>query len=107
MRRRLTYPLRRWPRLSKAVLVSAGLLIAVVGFANAYILLDSSGESTAKVADVPRTPVAIGPGALVEPDGRMSTMLADRVSDPAALWHAGWSFGRALCSNCQRASGRV
>lgn len=29
------------------------------------------------------------PGALVEPDGTMSAMLADRVRQAAALWHAG------------------
>src|SRR4051794_40298117 len=89
MRRKATYPLRRWPRLSKLVLGSFALLIAIVALANAYILLDTSGRSTSKVADVARTPVAIVPGALVEPDGQMSMMLADRVRDAAALWHRG------------------
>ncbi len=87
--RKLTYPLRRWPRLSKVALAGGGLLVAVVVFANAYVLLSTDGESTSNVADVPHTQVAIVPGALVQPNGRMSAMLADRVRDAAALWHAG------------------
>jgi SanA protein len=89
MRHKFNYPLRRWPRFSKAALGAAGLLIAAVVVANAYILFDTSGESTSVVADVPRAGVAIVPGALVNPSGTMSTMLADRVHDAAALWHAG------------------
>jgi SanA protein len=41
------------------------------------------------VGEVPRAQVAIVPGALVQPDGRMSAMLRDRVERAAALWHAG------------------
>lgn len=87
--RKLTYPLRRWPRPSKAAIGGVALLLLVVAAANAYILLSTSGEATGNVADVPQTEVAIVPGALVPPDGRMSTMLADRVEEAAALWHAG------------------
>lgn len=86
--RRLTYPLRRWPRLTKAALVGTALLVLLVALANAYVLA-SGGDSTAKVADVPKTEVAIVPGAMVNADGTMSTMLADRVEQAAALWHAG------------------
>lgn len=86
--RRLTYPLRRWPRLTKAALAGAGVLVLLVALANAYVL--TSGEdSTSKIADVPETEVAIVLGAAVEADGKMSTMLADRVEQAAALWHAG------------------
>jgi SanA protein len=86
--RRLTYPLRRWPRLTKTALVGAGVLVLLVALANAYVL--TSGEdSTSKIADVPKTEVAIVPGALVDADGKMSTMLADRVEQAAALWQAG------------------
>lgn len=86
--RRLTYPLRRWPRLTKVTLAGAGVLVLLVALANAYVL--TSGEdSTSKIADVPRTEVAIVLGAAVEADGKMSTMLADRVEQAAALWHAG------------------
>ena len=56
--------------------------------ANAYVL-SSGGDSTGEVAEVPHAEVAIVPGALVEPDGEMSSMLADRVRRAAALWHAG------------------
>lgn len=84
-----TYPLRRWPRLSKAAIGAAVILVLVVVGSNAYVLLSTSGESTSKIADVPPEPVAIVPGALVQPNGKMSVMLADRVRDAARLWHAG------------------
>lgn len=87
--RKLTYPARRWPRLFKASLAGCvALVVAIVG-ANAYILLSSSEESTANVADVPHAQVAIVPGALVQPNGKMSAMLADRVRQADALWKAG------------------
>ncbi|MDX6601649.1 MAG: SanA protein [Solirubrobacterales bacterium] len=84
----LTYPLRRWPRLSKLVLGGAALVVLVVGAANVYVLL-SADRSTSEVAEVPPAEVAIVPGALVEPDGDMSAMLADRVEQASRLWHAG------------------
>jgi SanA protein len=87
--RRASYPLRRWPRLSKTVISGAFLLVLVVVGSNAYVLLSAEGESTGKVAEVPPAQVAIVPGALVKPDGKMSAMLADRVRQAAALWHAG------------------
>ena len=87
--RKLAYPLRRWPRLSRVALAGGGLLVALVGISNAYVLLSTDGESTGSVADVPHVQVAIVPGALVQPDGRMSTMLADRVAAAAKLWRAG------------------
>jgi SanA protein len=64
------------------------LVLVVVG-SNAYILLSAGGESTDRVADVPSAQVAIVPGALVQPNGKMSGMLGDRVRQAAALWHAG------------------
>ncbi|HEY5052573.1 MAG TPA: ElyC/SanA/YdcF family protein [Solirubrobacterales bacterium] len=85
----MTFPLRRWPRLSKAALVGGGLLALLIVGANAYILLSTSGESTGVVADVPPAPVAIVPGALVQPNGKMSPMLGDRVRQASRLWHAG------------------
>ncbi len=87
--RRLTYPLRRWPRLSKAAIGGASVLALLVAASNAYVLLGAQGRSTDTVAEVPPAQVAIVPGALVEPDGDMSAMLADRVEQAAALWHAG------------------
>jgi SanA protein len=61
----------------------------LTGFANAYVLLSTRGEATGEIADVPHAEVAIVPGALVRPNGKMSPMLADRVGQAAALWHAG------------------
>jgi SanA protein len=83
------YPLRRWPRLSKAAISGAALIVLLIGLANAYVLLIAGGESTGDIADVPNAEVAIVPGALVQPNGKMSAMLADRVHRAAALWHAG------------------
>jgi SanA protein len=87
--RKLTYPSRRWPRTSKALLGMAVVLVLGVVAANAYILLSTQGEATADVAEVPVAPVAIVPGALVQPDGKMSVMLGDRVKDAYRLWKAG------------------
>lgn len=89
VRRGLGYPMRRWPRLSKAAISGAVLLALVVALSNAYILFIAGGESTGKVANVPQAEVAIVPGALVQPNGKMSAMLADRVQRASALWHAG------------------
>jgi SanA protein len=75
--------------MSKVMIGGAVVLLLVVAGANAYILLSTGAEATGDIADVPRTEVAIVPGALVQPDGKMSTMLGDRVRQAAALWHAG------------------
>jgi SanA protein len=88
MRRALTYPLRRWPRLTKVALAGVAVMALVLIFANAYVLYEG-GDSTSRIADVPSAEVAIVPGALVQPDGRMSAMLADRVRQAAALWRVG------------------
>ncbi len=87
--RAVTFPLRRWPRLSRVAVGGVVVLVLLVALANAYILLSTEGESTGNVADVPHAQVAIVPGALVKPNGRMSPMLADRVRQASALWHAG------------------
>jgi SanA protein len=87
--RKLTYPIRRWPRLSKVAIGGSMVLVAVVIGANAYILLSTDGEATGNVADVPHAQVAIVPGALVQPNGKMSAMLVDRVRQADALWKAG------------------
>lgn len=86
--RTITYPLRRWPRLTKVVLAGAGGLVLLVVLANLYVL-SSGGDSTADLAEVTQAEVAIVPGALVEPDGDMSAMLAARVEQASRLWHAG------------------
>jgi SanA protein len=86
--RTLTYPLRRWPRLSKLALGGAAALVLLVAFANVYVLL-KGGDSTSEISEVPKTEVAIVPGALVKPNGEMSGMLNDRVEQASRLWHAG------------------
>ena len=85
----LTYPFRRWPRTSKVLAGLGALLVAIVAGANAYVLLNYGGGSTDVVAEVPHAEVAIVPGALVQPNGKMSGMLADRVEQASRLWHAG------------------
>jgi SanA protein len=67
----------------------AALVALLIAAANAYVLLSAREDSTDSIAEVPRAEVAIVPGALVEPDGRMSAMLAARVKQAARLWHAG------------------
>ncbi len=86
--RKAIYSLRRWPRLSRLAIGGAGALGLSIALANAYVL-SAGGGSTDSVAEVPHAQVAIVPGALVNPDGSMSTMLADRVRQASALWHAG------------------
>lgn len=88
MRRGITYPLRRWPRLSKLLLGGGAALALLVLLANVYVL-SSGGDSTSSVSDVSPAEVAIVPGAFVEPDGDMSAMLAARVEQASRLWHAG------------------
>jgi SanA protein len=87
--RKLTYPLRRWPRLSKAAIGGTVAIVFLVVGSNAYVLLSERGEATGDVASVPAAEVAIVPGALVQPNGEMSGMLRDRVRQASALWHAG------------------
>jgi SanA protein len=86
--RKLTYPLRRWPRLSKLALGGAAAIVLLVLFANVYVF-SKGGDSTSEVSEVQPVEVAIVPGALVEPDGDMSAMLAARVEQASRLWHAG------------------
>lgn len=63
-------------------------LVLVIALLNVYVLT-GGGDSTSEVAEVPAVEVAIVPGALVEPDGDMSAMLAARVEQASRLWHAG------------------
>jgi SanA protein len=88
MRKVILYPWKRWPRLSKAALGLGVILALLVLGANVYVL-SQGADSTSRVADVPQAEVAIVPGALVEPDGDMSAMLAARVEQASRLWRAG------------------
>jgi len=85
----LTRPFRRHPRITLAV--AGAFLLTLVGVigANALVVISSSGEDTKDVAKLRHAQVALVLGAQVQPDGRMSAMLADRVSQAVALWRAG------------------
>jgi SanA protein len=63
--------------------LAAGALI--VGVANAIVLLGAGGADH-DPARAPRAEVALVLGALVQPDGRPSAMLADRLDAAAALY---------------------
>ncbi len=81
---------RRWARRLVIAAISLALaLVLLIGGANAYVLLDESGNSSNDLARVPKAEVALVLGAFVESDGRMSQMLADRVQGAVALWRAG------------------
>lgn len=95
--RQLGYPWRRFPRTSWTLTSGFVALVLLVVGANAYILLREGGKATSEVAEVPPAEVAIVPGALVQPNGKMSAMLADRVEQAARLWHAG-RVGKILVS---------
>ena len=84
---KMLYPARRWPRLTKAALAGGVSVAVLIAMANAYVLLNE-GDSAESVAELPRAQVVIVPGALVKPDGTMSTMLADRVHGALSLWRA-------------------
>ncbi len=78
--------------LKRAVIAMGCLMAAVillVGGANAYVLISEQGDSTSEVSRLHDAQVALVLGAYVEPDGRMSQMLSDRVQRAAQLWHAG------------------
>lgn len=66
----------------------AATLVLVIGAVNAYVVTSVPG-ATSNIARLPHAQVALVPGALVQPDGRMSAMLADRVTQALALWRAG------------------
>lgn len=89
IRRRVSYPLRRWPRISAGVIGLGAMLGLFFAGSNVYILVSAQGEYTSEIDDVQEAQVAIVPGALVKPDGEMSDMLADRVEQASRLWHAG------------------
>jgi SanA protein len=94
---KLAWPWRRFPKTAWALTSGFVAVVLIVVLANAYILLREDGNSTSKVADVSPAEVAIVPGAMVRPDGKMSAMLADRVKAASRLWHAG-KVGKILVS---------
>jgi SanA protein len=79
-------------RHSRAITIAAALclvgVLAIAG-ANLYVVLGSRGQATSQISELPHAQAAIVPGALVEADGEMSLMLADRVGRTVELWEAG------------------
>jgi SanA protein len=71
-----------------AVLCVLGVVALVAIGANAFMLLSTKGDSTSDPAKLKHAQAAIVLGALVQPNGQMSGMLADRVSQAVALWRA-------------------
>src|SRR3954452_20893132 len=65
--------------------VTGVLLLAAL---NGYVLL-RAGSAGHDIDGVRHAQVAIVPGALVRPDGQLSSMLEDRVDGAAALYQAG------------------
>ncbi len=62
-------------------------LVLLVAVANAVVLLGGSGSDS--VAGAPHAQAALLLGAKVQPDGTLSSMLADRVTIAARLYRAG------------------
>ncbi len=63
--------------------------VVVVAAANLIVLVRADGDVRSVASESDPATVAIVLGAQVKPDGTMSAMLADRVSQGAALWRAG------------------
>lgn len=81
---------RRWGRRLLGALAGLAAMAALaVGGANGYVLLSEQNDSTSDLSRVPHAQVALVLGALVEPSGHMSQMLADRVKRTAQLWRTG------------------
>jgi SanA protein len=82
---------RRWrrPPILKPLIVAAALVIGLVLAADAYVLLSTRGQATDDISEVPHAQAAVVLGAMVHSDGRMSSMLTDRVARAAELWEAG------------------
>jgi SanA protein len=77
----------KWLLLAAAVTAATGALAATA--INLYVAMSVRGQIVSSVADAPHAQAAIVPGALVNADGTMSPMLADRVKRGAQLFLAG------------------
>jgi SanA protein len=72
----------------RALAAFGGGLVLLVLAAKAYIVISTRGDATSEIAALPHAQAAIVPGAQVNPDGTMSSMLADRVRRTVELWAA-------------------
>ena len=82
---------RNWrrPPVLRPLLIACALAGGLVVALNAYVMLGARDKATDDISDVPHAQAAIVLGAMVHPDGRMSSMLTDRVERAAQLWEAG------------------
>jgi SanA protein len=87
----VTGRVRRWrrPPVLKPLLIAGAIAGGLVLAVNAYVLLGARGDATDDISEVPHAQAAIVLGAMVHEDGRMSSMLTDRVERAAELWEAG------------------
>ena len=85
--RRKPSPWRKRTIVAAAATAVLGTL-AIVSM-NLFVMFDSDGTIWNEPAEATHAEVAIVPGAMVNPDGTMSMMLADRVNQAAALWQDG------------------
>jgi len=72
-----------------AAAICTALFALMLLVTNLIVMFDSDGQIWNDPADAGHASVAIVPGALVNPDGTMSLMLADRVNQAAALYKEG------------------
>src|SRR4051812_29796874 len=75
--------------LVRVALAFSLVSLLLLGGINALVVLRTHSRATDSVAAQPHAQVAIVPGALVDPRGHMSTMLADRVRGAVELYRAG------------------
>lgn len=71
----------------RVAILAAVAALALVGGANAFVVVAAPGTRSA--GEAPRADAALVLGALVHDDGRLSSMLDDRVRTAAALHRAG------------------
>lgn len=68
---------------------AAFLAVLAVAGMNLWIVTHAKGEVERDIGRLPHAQVALLLGAFVEPDGTLSTMLADRVSSAVQLYRTG------------------
>jgi len=75
---------------ARRVIAGFGAATALLVVApNAYVVISTRGEATGDIWSLPHAQAAIVPGAQVNPDGTMNSMLADRIHRTVELWQTG------------------
>lgn len=81
--------MHRKKRRKLAIIVAVLIAMSLPFAARAYLFLSAQGRVCAGIDKAPHRRVAIVLGAGVRPDGRLSTLLADRVDTGVRLYKAG------------------